>query len=174
MKLLIENVQFIFGALETPTKYSEESPEKYFGKFLVKQEETIKKIESAIKKIASEKFKPFPRELADFLFEPDLDKYPEQEDCVLFNAAQQKKPKLFKRSGEVIEKNNGKIYRGCYVNVLISLWTYNYKKAKRGVSANLDGVQYFAEGEHLESTANASDFNCYDDIDYEEAASPLG
>lgn len=185
MKFLVENVQFIFGALDIPTKYSPEAPEKYFAKFLVSEEKTIKKLEKAIEKVAIEKFKKLPKDLRDFIFEPDLDKYPEQDSCMLFNAANiQNKPKLFDRQRESVnifgKRLNGDssdaIYRGCYVNVSIGLYSYDHKGTK-GVSANLYGVQFFKDGEPLGESANADDFTDYAteyDTDFEESSHPLG
>jgi len=160
MQILVSNVQFIFGTLDKPTKYSEESTPKFYGKFLVTDEDTINTIKAAIEKTAKDKFNTVPKKLTKFIFEPDLDKYPEQEGSIVFNASQQDKPNLFNRQGEMIEASEGKIYRGCFVNVLISLWGYTYKGSK-GISANLKGIQFFAKGTPLGNTASAADFENY-------------
>jgi len=177
MKLLVSNVQFIFGTLDKPTRYSEDSPAKFYGKFLIREKNTIKEIKSAIEKTAIENFKKVPNKLADFLYEPDLDKYPEQEECLIFNAAHQDQPKLYNRQGEVIQANEGKIYHGCFVNVLIGLWHWVHKNDK-GISANLMGIQFYTKGEPLGATANASDFEnygpeTYDEQQLEDLHSPL-
>jgi len=180
MKFLIENVQFIFGALDTPTKYSPEDSATYFAKFLIREEKTIKNIEKAIEKVATDKFKKLPKDLRDFIFEPDLDKYPEQEGSMLFNAANDNKPKLFDRQRESVDilgkRLNGDssdaIYRGCYVNVSIGLYSYVHKGTK-GVGSNLYGVQFFKDGEPLVQSANADDFTDYA-TDFEESPHPLG
>lgn len=178
MKLLVSNVQFIFGALDKATSYNEEATPKFYGKFLVREEATIKDIKAAIKKTAIDNFSSVPNKLADFLFEPDLDKYPEQEGCLILNAAQEDKPKLFNRQGEVIMSKDGLIYRGCFVNVIINLWSYTYK-GNKGISANLNGLQFYAKGEPLGATASASDFENYGPETYnaeeiEDLHSPLG
>lgn len=160
MSLLVSNVQFIFGSLDKATKYNEGAKPTFFGKFLVTDEDTINTIKAAIEKTAQEKFNTVPKKLTGFIFEPDLDKYPEQDGSILFNAANKDKPNLFNRQGETIEAEDGKIYRGCFVNVRIGLFAWIHKGIK-GISANLMGIQFFAKGTPLGNTASASDFENY-------------
>ncbi len=45
-----------------------------------------------------------------------------------------------------ITAQDGKLYSGCYVNAIISLWVQDNKWGKR-INANLGGVQFYRDGE---------------------------
>jgi len=175
MNLLIPNAQFIFGTLAEPRRYSPSSPLTYFAKFLIRETATIKKLEDAIQTIAAEKFKTVPKTLEDFTFDVDDAKYPEQSGGLIFNAKNEMKPKIFSRQREEIIPQE--IYRGCYVNVSISIWAYDWQ-GKKGVGANLQGLQFNGDGQPLGAAVSVpDDFPLYDhDDDSQEAllGSPLG
>lgn len=64
-------------------------------------------------------------------------------------AASELKPLVANRAGRVIEKGDPSFpYSGCYVNMNVTLYAWDYAAAKRkGISAELRSLQYVSEGE---------------------------
>lgn len=71
-----------------------------------------------------------------------------------------------------LQAASGKLYSGCYVNGVISLWAQDNKFGRR-INASLMGVQYLRDGQRLSGggVASADDFEA---IPEAEAPTPTG
>lgn len=64
-----------------------------------------------------------------------------------------------------LSENDGRIYAGCYVNVIFDVWAQDKKgEAGKRINAGLSGVQFAADGEPLAGGKAASG----DEFDFEE------
>lgn len=61
-----------------------------------------------------------------------------------------------------LTESDGRIYAGCYVNVVLDLWAQDNNYGKR-VNATLMGVQFFREGDAFSGGGSASDDD-FDDV----------
>lgn len=61
-----------------------------------------------------------------------------------------------------LTESDGRIYAGCYVNVVLDMWAQDNKFGKR-VNATLMGVQFFREGDAFSGGGSASDDD-FDDV----------
>lgn len=76
-----------------------------------------------------------------------------------------KRPQVRDRDGTTpLIEEDGKIYAGCYANVIVDIWAQDNKYGKR-LNASLLGVQFLRDGDPLAggSTAEESDFEAIED-----------
>ena len=85
--------------------------------------------------------------------------YPGFKDTYFIAARNKQRPLVVDGKRAPLTEADGKIYSGCYVNAIITLWAQDNKFGKR-VNASLLGVQFFADGERLAGggVAAADDF----------------
>lgn len=92
-------------------------------------------------------------------------KYPEFRGLLYFNAYNLIKPTVYNKSGLSLEVDDGTVYSGCYANIIVDFWAQDNKHGQR-VNAEIQGLQFHADGEHLGGggkTAPAEDFDIADD-----------
>lgn len=79
------------------------------------------------------------------------------------------RPTVLGRRKEPITEADGKIYSGCYVNAIISIYANTVPK-KKGVFAGLEGVQFVADGEAFGGGGPAKEDDFADLGDYADGA----
>lgn len=97
----------------------------------------------------------------------DLDKNPEYEGHLYFQASAKNRPGIVDRSlNEII--NSSEVYSGCYARVSINAFPYN-TRGNKGVSFGLNHIQKVADGEFFGGRSKAEDdFDELDDEDEDE------
>jgi len=79
------------------------------------------------------------------------------------------KIKVLDNNKAEMQKNDKRIYSGCYVNLLIEVYGFDNQKSGKGVSASLGGVQWKGHGERfVGKVADAADEFDEEEIDEEE------
>lgn len=92
---------------------------------------------------------------------------PEQEGHWILSASEDTRPQVVDRKGNPVAEEDGIVYGGCYVNVLIRLWYQSNKFGKR-VNANLLTVQFNEDGEAFSESGPRPDAKDVFDADEEE------
>lgn len=159
----LKNVRLSFPALFEPKKGPEEtSKAAYAATFLLDKKsnaESIKAVNAAIDNLVKTEFKgvrPPKVCLREGSEKAHLDGY--GADIMFISARNEKRQIVVDSDGETpLEAKDGKIYAGCYVNVVIRLWAQNNKFGKR-INASLGPVQFVRDGEEFgDSRINPAD-----------------
>jgi hypothetical protein len=90
--------------------------------------------------------------------------YPEYKGLMYINTYNSVRPTVYTKGGQLLDKDDGKLYSGCYANVIIDLWAQDNEYGQR-VNAELMGIQFHADGESLAGggkAASADDFDLSD------------
>lgn len=176
--LRIDNVRLVFPAIFEPKagKNNDGDPKYSVGVLIPRDHPDVPLIieqmkEAAKKKFndkAAERYKAFKAKDNLALHDgdtKDLDKYPEYRGMYYMNAYNKAQPTI-KYKGDLIEKDNGQFYSGCYGNVIVNFWAQDDENRK-GINAGLAGVQWKSEGERLAGgkVASADEFEALDDDD---------
>lgn len=66
---------------------------------------------------------------------------------MFFSAKNKRRPQCVNRRLEIIEDEE-EIYSGCYCNVMINFYAYDFQ-GKKGIAASLGNIQKIRDGEHL-------------------------
>lgn len=62
------------------------------------------------------------------------------------SASNSKRPKIIDRDKTPLTEEDGKIYSGCYVNMIVNVWAQDNEHGRR-INASLEGIQYVSKGE---------------------------
>jgi len=186
MKVILKNVRLSYPSLFKATSFTGQdgntSDPKYSGTFIMDKEENaadIKKLEAAINKMVKENFKGNHKALKGVCLRDGAEKTDDAGDpkdgygdAVMFTtAANKSRPQIVGRNKSVpITEEDGVIYAGCYVNVVIGLWAQSNGFGKR-VNANLLAVQFVGDGTPFgEASVNVDEvFDDLEDEDGEES-----
>lgn len=167
-KINLKNVRLSFPSLFKMGTFGGESTGKYEATFILDQEEhaaTIEQIKKQISELMKTELKS--KVSADKIClkdGSDLDR-PEYEGKFTIKASTKKRPLVIDRDKSPLAEEDGKPYAGCYVNAVISLWAQNNSYGKR-INAQLDGVQFFKDGEPFgDGSIDADAFDAFDDDD---------
>jgi hypothetical protein len=148
-KIQLKAVRLSFPSLFQPGSFGGESTGKYEATFVLDKKDhadVIKQIQTAADAMMKEAFKgKIP---ADKVCLKDGDEMarPEFEGKMTIKASTKKRPLVIDRDKSPITEDDNKVYAGCYVNVILSLWAQNNQYGKR-INAQLDGVQFCRDGE---------------------------
>jgi hypothetical protein len=109
------------------------------------------------------------------LHDGDLKDYDGYANQFYIRASNQVRPTIVDRNRATITEKDGKIYSGCYVNAIVSLWAQDNKFGKR-INANLRGVQFAADGEAFAggNAARADEFEQLEDAPAAATLDSLG
>ena len=182
MKVILKNVRLSYPSLFKATSFTgadgSTSDPKFSGTFIIDKEENakdIKKLEAAIKKMVVENFKGNFKALKGVCLRDGAEKTDDAGDpkdgygdAVMFTTASNKsRPQIVGRNKSVpITEEDGVIYAGCYVNVVIGLWAQSNGFGKR-VNANLLAVQFVGDGDPFgEASVNVDEV--FEDLEDEE------
>lgn len=93
-------------------------------------------------------------------FRSDADKYDAEKYGIFINVTNKSKPGLVNRyagsDGKPAPLDAEKFYPGCFVKAALSVYVYD-QSGNKGVAFGLQHLQWWADGERLDSRVNASD-----------------
>lgn len=167
MKIKLQNVRLSFPSLFNTEKFGGEDTGKFAATFILDPDEhagIIKQIQDGFVELANEKLKgKVPP--ADKLCLKDGDDQDREEMSgkMTIKASTKKRPLVVDRDKTPLAEEDGKPYAGSYVNAIVHLWAQNNEYGKR-INAQLDGVQFFADGEPFGAPGiDADEFDDFDD-----------
>lgn len=162
-EVLIKNVRLSFADIYKPGKESkndkgETVPGRYKANGLMEKDtpdtiRNLKLLKAAREAVAEAKWgKNQPKIKPDKLCvrDGDLEDYDGYANHWYISASESEKPQLITRQkdedGNWMEAPPGKLYSGCYVNMLVVLWAQDNEYGKR-INARLKVVQFHKAGE---------------------------
>lgn len=182
--VVLENVRLSFPHLHEPSKSSDDGPLKFRATALMDPKteigkKNIAKLEAAIKEAAAGVWKEKADKIRKIL-EKDRrglregetgtnkqgDIYDGYEDMMFIGATNGRRPKVIDRDKSAIELEDipTKLYAGCYVNMIVSVWATNLDKhGGNGIFATLELVQFRRDGEPF--GAGQVDEDDFDELD---------
>lgn len=166
-QIVLKNVRLSFPHLFVPTKSTEDGALKYRAAFLMDPDTAqgkinINTIESELARVKADKWKDkadkikFKEDRLAFVdgntctSQDTGDIYNGYEDMMVIKTANSKKPQVVDGSRAALteEEAEGKIYAGCYVNAVVSLYAINdADKGGNGIFATVEAVQFSRHGE---------------------------
>lgn len=170
-KIKMKNVRLSFPSLFQTSMFGDDDTGKYEATFILDKVEHAEVIEQIQKQIAIyKKDLKSPTLGADRICLKDGDEQerPEFEGKMTIKANTKKRPLVIDRDKSPILEDDNKVYAGCYVNAIISLWAQNNKYGKR-VNGQLDGVQFNQEGEPFgDGAVSTNEFDAFGDDDSDD------
>lgn len=170
----LKNVRICFAQnLFKKSAFKAGQEEKYSAQFIIPKEDTaqVKMIQDACLAAAEE---AWPKEgvkviksvngtdaccLRDGERQPDRE---ELDGAMYVAASNRKKPTTLLR--DKTEATEEDIYSGCYVNVKLDIYGFTVEKTKKGIYAQLMGVQFVKDGDAFAGGAKVADADEFDDI----------
>lgn len=73
-------------------------------------------------------------------------------------------PALRDRDNTKLEDDNGRIYAGCYVNVVLDVYGHEHPKSGKQVNAQLMGVQFVDDGDSFGGGGKTASDDDFDDL----------
>lgn len=165
-KITLKKVRLSFPSLFKMGSFGGESTGKHKATFIldkVEHAEIIKALETEITNLMKTELKT--KLSADKVCLKDGDELerPEFKDKMTIKAATKKRPLVIDRDKSPLTEEDNKIYAGCYVNAIVSLWVQNNSYGKR-INAQLDGVQFHSNGEPFgDGGIDADEFDAFGD-----------
>lgn len=150
----VKNARLSFPYLFSANAFDENQKAKYSATFLLPEDDPqLDAIKQEISKVATEKWgqkindKNFVAQLKGCMRagseKAHLDGF---DGCVFFAASNTSRPTVVDRDKSPLVEGDGRIYAGCYVNVVVDFWAQDNAYGKR-VNASLRGVQFAGDGE---------------------------
>lgn len=167
-KFKVQNARLSFPSLFQQAVFGGESTGKYEATFIlnkVEHKDVIEQIKAAMVVIQKDTIKA--KVAADKLCLKDGDESGRDEfaGCYTIKASTKKRPLVIDRDRSPITEDDNKIYAGCYVNAIFSLWGQANSYGKR-VNAQLDGVQFARDGEPFgDGVISVDEFDAFGDDD---------
>lgn len=166
-QLVLKNVRLSFPHLFTPTRSTEDGALKYRAAFLIDPSTVqgrinVNAIEAEIARVKVDKWKDkadkikFKEDRIAFVdgntcaSQDTGEVYNGYEDMMVIKTSNSKKPQVVDgtRAHLTEEEAEGKIYAGCYVNAVVSLYAINDPdKGGNGIFATVEAVQFSKHGE---------------------------
>lgn len=169
-KIKLANVRLSFPSLFKMASFGGESTGKFEATFVLDKEEHAEAIGQLKKHIETLMKTDLKGKIAaDKICLKDGDDLgrPEFEGKYTIKASTKKRPLVIDRDKTPLTEEDGKPYAGCYVNAIISLWPQNNSYGKR-INAQLDGVQFHADGEPFgDGGLSVDEFDAFGDDDEE-------
>jgi len=171
-KIKISNVRLSFPSLFKKPVFDNVESRKYEATFLINkkdQADQIAKINATIESFLNEKFgeakRPKGIKLTCMKDGDDID-YDGYEGHMAFKAGNQRRPLTIDKDRTPLVEDDNKLYAGCYVNAIVSLWYSDHISGGKQVLANLEGVQFFKNGTAFaDGGINVSEFDLFSDDD---------
>ena len=162
-KFKVANVRLSFPSLFQHAVFGENSTGKYEATFILNKNEhadVIEKIKAEIGKLMKDLKTKIPSDKICLKDGDESDKEGYQ-GCYTIKASTKKRPLVIDRDKSPLTEEDNKIYAGCYVNAIFSLWAQNNQYGKR-INAQLDGVQFVKDGEPFgDSGVSVSEFDAF-------------
>lgn len=168
MSINIKAARLSYPSLFNHSVFGGDSTGKFEATFLldkVEHADTIKQIQVAIDGMMKNDLKT--KLAADKICMKDGDESGRAENAgkMVIKASTKKRPLVIDRDKSAIVEADNKIYGGCYVNGVISLWAQNNNFGKR-INASLEGVQFYKDGEPFgDAGLTVSAFDAFGDDD---------
>lgn len=149
MKIKVQNARLSFPSLFQHAAFGGESTGKFEATFVLNKKEhadVIEQIKAGMLQIQKDVIKS--KVGSDKLCLKDGDESGRDEfaGCYTIKASTKKRPLVIDRDRTPLTEDDNKIYAGCYVNAIFTLWGQSNSYGKR-VNAQLDGVQFAKDGE---------------------------
>jgi hypothetical protein len=171
MKHKIAKTRLSFPSLFQTAKFGEQETGKYEATFVLNKVQHAKQIEAVKAEIADLMKTELKGKIpADKLCLKDGDESgrPEFKGAYTLKASTKKRPIVIGKDRAPLTEDDNVIYAGCYVNAIFSLWAQNNQYGKR-INAQLDGVQFAADGEAFgDGAISADEFAFADDEDFDD------
>jgi hypothetical protein len=169
-KIKIKNARLSFPSLFQHATFDGTSTDKYEATFIldkVEHADLIKQLQAQIDGHIKDLKKKLPADKICLKDGDELER-PEFEGKMTIKASTKKRPLVIDRDKSPITEDDNKVYAGCYVNGIISLWAQNNAYGKR-VNAQLDGVQFCQDGEPFgDGAVSVDEFDAFGDEDDED------
>ena len=161
-RIMLKGVRLSFPNLFQPAVFDGKSG-KFEATFLLDKNDkkTKKQIDMVIAAALAEAKVKVPSDKY-FIKDGDDSAYDGYEGNWSIKAGSRARPTLLNADKTQLEESDGKLYAGCYVNAIISIWIQNNKFGKR-VNANVHGVQFLKDGDPFTSDVKASSDD-FDDV----------
>tara|TARA_R100001143_G_C3360997_1_gene135683 strand:- start:16365 stop:16946 length:582 start_codon:yes stop_codon:yes gene_type:complete len=170
---MLSNVRLAFPQLFEAKAVNQGDKPAFSASFLLTPDHPdLPKLKQAIKEVAEAKWKDKADEILRGLVAADKvclhngdtkSQYDGYAGNFFVSARGQVRPLIIDRDRSQLSEADGKPYSGCYVNARISLWAQQNNYGKR-INAQLQGVQFFADGEAFGGgrVASADEFEALD------------
>ena len=166
-KVVIKNCRLAFEKIFEAEAFSEGAPKKFSASFILSVDHPqVEAIKKAMVFVAKAKWKEDYKtemkvlEKKDKLALHDGDlkaKYEGFAGNLYLGATNETAPRIRARNGkDTVEKSDGLIYGGCYVNGIVEFWAQDNQYGKR-INATLMGVQYVGPGDAFTGGGAAED-----------------
>jgi len=172
-RIVLERVRLSFPELFEARAFdgNDSKNAKFSANFLMDkddQKEEIAGVMGAIKEAIAGKWKTKPKDLKLCFKDGEEKSYDGYENAWSLSANNKRRPSVVDEHNKPLEKNDEKIYAGCYVNALVSFWCMDNKWGRR-VLCNLEAVQFAGHGERFGGSSIDIE-TAFDDISEETAA----
>ena len=169
MRIKMQNVRLSFPNLFQTSSFGGEDTGKYDATFLLDKTDhagLVKEFGAAFKTLAKEKWKgKMPPEEKLCLKDGDETEREEQQGCWTVKASTKRRPLVIDRDRSPLTEEDNKIYAGCYVNAIVTLWAQDNNYGKR-INSSLEGVQFCAHGDPFGPGAiDVNEFEAFSDDD---------
>lgn len=172
MKIKINNVRLAFPALFEPKAVNAGDKPAYSGSFIVpKNHPQIADIEKALATTADEKWGAKGPAMLKTLKAGDKtamhdgdgkSQYQGFEGNFYISARNPVRPTCLDADKTPLAESDGRLYSGCFVNVVLEFWGQDNAYGKR-INATLLGVQFFRDGDAFSGGGSASQDD-FDDV----------
>lgn len=170
-KIKMKNVRLSFPSLFQMAEFGGESTGKFEATFVldkVEHADLIKSIENQINGMMKNDLKSKLSAEKLCLKDGDTLGRPEFEGKMTIKASTKKRPVVIDRDKSPLAEGDNKPYAGCFVNGILSLWAQSNSYGKR-INAQLDGVQFFADGEPFgDAGISVDEFDEYEPFETDE------
>lgn len=172
MKFKLNNVRSAFNAYFEPKAVNAGDKPAYSGAFLIpKDHPQLKDLEKAIAATADEKWGAKGPAMLKTLKAGDKTAlhdgdskatYQGFEGNYFISARNPVRPTCVDADKTPLVESDGRLYSGCYVNVVLELWGQDNAYGKR-INATLMGVQFYRDGDAFSGGGSASQDD-FDDV----------
>lgn len=178
-EVFLKNVRICYAQnLFKASAFEEGKEPKFNAQFIISKDDTaqVKLMQDAIEAVAKEKWPDDSKtknraagiikslKMTEFICLRDGELKPDREELensYFVAASNKKKPTAIRRDRS--EATDADIYSGCYVNVKIEVYAFEYN-TKKMIPATLLGVQFVKDGEAFAGGAKVADADEFDDI----------
>ena len=178
-EVFLKNVRICYAQnLFKASAFEEGKEPKFNAQFIISKDDTaqVKLMQDAIEAVAKEKWPDDSKtknraagiikslKMTEFICLRDGELKPDREELensYFVAASNKKKPTAIRRDKS--EATDADIYSGCYVNVKVEVYAFEYN-TKKMIPATLLGVQFVKDGDAFAGGAKVADADEFDDI----------
>ena len=178
-EVFLKNVRICYAQnLFKASAFEEGKEPKFNAQFIISKDDTaqVKLMQDAIEAVAKEKWPDDSKtknraagiikslKMTEFICFRDGELKPDREELensYFVAASNKKKPTAIMR--DKTEATEADIYSGCYVNVKVEVYAFEYN-TKKMIPATLLGVQFVKDGDAFAGGAKVADADEFDDI----------